>query len=317
MSLPPVALRFRASDVDQRQPGGLRTDRRRTPGHQQNLPGVNLRLPWRTVVIVIPPLRTRFGEKKNCKTSGAGRDHCSAWGKLGQQRQTLGGHARWKDPTCRITLPDTSSLVSRRSFLCYASGTAALIAAGMMPVPAFARADSIKLTILHTNGVHSRIDPFPDNDPGYPGWAVSRRRSALLRQIRSEESDVLLLDAGDIFQGTPISTYIKERPTAAHEEDGTMPSIGNHDFDGGIDNLRERIRTGCQVSVPDAITNSVTRRCTDRYFLQNFQRGGLKIGVLGIGIELQGDWLTRGCMGTHAIWIQCRCQANSPAIKTR
>ena len=94
-------------------------------------------------------------------------------------------------------------------FLRYASGTAALIAAGMIPVPAFARTDSIKLTILHTNDVHSRIDPFRTTTPSIRGWAVSRR-SALLRQIRSEESHVLLLDAGDIFQGTPISTYIKE-----------------------------------------------------------------------------------------------------------
>ncbi len=185
----------------------------------------------------------------------------------------------------------TSGLVTRRSFLRYASGTAALIAAGMIPVPAFARTDSIKLTILHTNDVHSRIDPFPDNDPKYPGLGGFARRSALLRQIRSEESNVLLLDAGDIFQGTPyFNLYKGALELQLMSEMGyDAATIGNHDFDGGIDNLRNRIEQDARFPFLNANYELRDTPLHGRVLpYKIFKRGGLKIGVLGIGIELQG-----------------------------
>ena len=60
-----------------------------------------------------------------------------------------------------------------------------------------------KLTILHTNDTHSNIDPFPENHAKYPGKGGVARRYEMIQKIRSEEENVLLLDAGDIFQGTP------------------------------------------------------------------------------------------------------------------
>src|SRR5688500_12784361 len=63
------------------------------------------------------------------------------------------------------------------------------------------------LVILHTNDMHSHIEPFADNDPKYPGKGGIAKRAALIQQIRDEGNDVLLFDCGDIFQGTPYFNY--------------------------------------------------------------------------------------------------------------
>ena len=54
-----------------------------------------------------------------------------------------------------------------------------------------------RLVILHTNDTHSHIDPLPDNDMG----GVARRK-VLIDSVRAAEPNVLLVDAGDIVQGT-------------------------------------------------------------------------------------------------------------------
>ena len=72
------------------------------------------------------------------------------------------------------------------------------------------RKRSVKLTILHTNDVHSRLDPFPDGM--YKGKGGVAARAALIRQIRASEEHVLLVDAGDMFQGTPYFNLYKGEP---------------------------------------------------------------------------------------------------------
>ena len=96
--------------------------------------------------------------------------------------------------------------MSRRKFikqtLLSGFGLASL---NLVPFSSFAakKKKYTKITILHTNDVHSHIEPFPDNDPKHPGLGGAARRASLIQQIRAEEKNVLLLDAGDIFQGTP------------------------------------------------------------------------------------------------------------------
>jgi 2',3'-cyclic-nucleotide 2'-phosphodiesterase (5'-nucleotidase family) len=66
------------------------------------------------------------------------------------------------------------------------------------------RPDSLrKITILHTNDTHSNIETFPETHATYPGRGGIALRHTLIQQIRREEKNVLLFDAGDIFQGTP------------------------------------------------------------------------------------------------------------------
>src|SRR6187401_2044715 len=94
-------------------------------------------------------------------------------------------------------------MLSRREFISRAAGAA--MAFG--PLSAIASSDVTKLTILHTNDVHSHIEPFPANHPKWPGMGGVARRAALIRHIRQEEKNVLLLDVGDIFQGTPYFNF--------------------------------------------------------------------------------------------------------------
>jgi len=94
-----------------------------------------------------------------------------------------------------------------------------------------------KLTILHTNDTHSNIDPFPANHAKFPNMGGVSKRYDLIRQVRLEEENVLVLDAGDIFQGTPYfnkygGVLEMKLMTKLGYDDATM---GNHDFDGGMD----------------------------------------------------------------------------------
>src|SRR6187200_3462361 len=63
------------------------------------------------------------------------------------------------------------------------------------------------LTVLHTNDVHSRIDPFPMDGSANQGLGGVAARAEIIEKIRREEEHVLLLDAGDIFQGTPYFNF--------------------------------------------------------------------------------------------------------------
>lgn len=147
-----------------------------------------------------------------------------------------------------------------------------------------------KLTILHTNDVHSRIDPFPMDGSRNAGLAGVARRAALIKQIRSEEKNVLLLDAGDIFQGTPyFNLYGGELELKLMSKLGyDAATLGNHDFDNGIE--------GFVKQMPNAnfpflcanydFNNTALQHKTVPYKI--FRKGNLKVGVLGVGIELEG-----------------------------
>ncbi len=123
---------------------------------------------------------------------------------------------------------------NRRSFI--KETGAALLATSLLPTTDLAAmADPVeKLTILHTNDVHSRLDPFPMDGSRNQGLGGVSARAALISQIRQEEEHVLLLDAGDIFQGTPYFNVYKGEPeikamTAMQYDAATM---GNHDLTG-------------------------------------------------------------------------------------
>ena len=146
------------------------------------------------------------------------------------------------------------------------------------------------LTILHTNDVHSRLDPFPMDGGKNAGLGGVAARATIIEQIRKEVEHVLLLDAGDIFQGTPYFNIYKGEPemkamSMMGYDAGTM---GNHDFDGGIENFATQLK---HASFPILLcnydfTNTALENKTVPYKI--FQKGNLKVGVFGIGIELKG-----------------------------
>ena len=131
----------------------------------------------------------------------------------------------------------------RRDFISRVAGGAAALGLSSVPFDILARNEIIKLTILHTNDVHSHIDPFPMNDPKYPGMGGVAQRAAIIDKIRAEEKNVLLLDSGDIFQGTPyFNLYggeLEMKLMSKMQYDAS--TVGNHDFDNGLDGLAKQL----------------------------------------------------------------------------
>ena len=124
--------------------------------------------------------------------------------------------------------------MQRRFFLRQAA-----IGGGLLLVPGLAQAAistaAPKLTILHTNDWHSRIEPFPDDGGRNANKGGAVRRMQLISEVRAQESNVLLLDSGDIFQGTPYFNFfageLEMKLMSQMKYDAA--TIGNHDFDWG------------------------------------------------------------------------------------
>ncbi|WP_353720510.1 metallophosphoesterase [Dyadobacter sp. 676] len=179
--------------------------------------------------------------------------------------------------------------INRREFL--KKGGMAAAALGLGPVSAFAKRDpAVQLTILHTNDVHSRIDPFPMDGSRNQGMGGVARRAALIKKIRAEQPNVLLLDAGDIFQGTPyFNLYGGELEFTIMSQMGyDAATMGNHDFDNSIAGFVKQLPHAdfpFLVSNYD-FSNTELKGKTQPYKV--FKKGGIKIGVFGVCIELEG-----------------------------
>lgn len=148
-----------------------------------------------------------------------------------------------------------------------------------------------KLTILHTNDVHSRIDPFPMDGSSNQGKGGAAKRMAIISKIRAEEKNVLLLDAGDMFQGTAYFNFFKgELEIKLMSQMGyDAATLGNHDFDGGIENLRDQLKSFANFPIINAnyqFDDTAMKGMTVPYKI--IRKGPLKIGITGVGIELNG-----------------------------
>ena len=181
--------------------------------------------------------------------------------------------------------------MKRRTFV-RTAGAAALGAAGgaLLPVGGRLRghqsADT-RLVILHTNDTHSRIDPFPAGDGRNAGLAGAARRATLVDRIRRENEHVLLLDSGDIFQGTPyFNLFGGEIEMKVMSEMGyDVATIGNHDFDNGTDGLVEMLphATFDLVSANYEVSHPGLAPRVRAYTIREL--GDVKIGIFGLGID--------------------------------
>lgn len=146
------------------------------------------------------------------------------------------------------------------------------------------------ITILHTNDVHSHIEPFSKSNADYPGVGGVAKRYTLIEKIRKENPDTLLLDAGDIFQGTPFfNFYGGELEFKLMSKLGyDAATIGNHDFDNGIDGLNAQLPNAkfSMLSSNYDFSDTVLDGQIKPY--QVFEKAGVKIGVFGLGIQLEG-----------------------------
>ncbi|MDY3520464.1 metallophosphatase [Riemerella anatipestifer] len=147
-----------------------------------------------------------------------------------------------------------------------------------------------KITILHTNDQHSRIEPFDANYTRNPNQGGFARRAHLVKEIRQQERNVLLLDSGDIFQGTPyFNMFGGELEFKLMSMMGyDAATMGNHDFDNGLE--------GFLKALPNAkfpficsnydFKNTILDGKTQPYKI--FNKDGIRIGIFGVGIELEG-----------------------------
>lgn len=179
--------------------------------------------------------------------------------------------------------------MNRRKFIVDTGLTAG---AFMIGAPAIAQPSQVaQLTILHTNDVHSRLDPFPMDGSRNAGQGGVAARAALIQKIRTEEQHVLLLDAGDIFQGTPYFNVFKGEPEmkAMNMMGYDAVIMGNHDFDAGLDNFAEKVVA--YGKMPVVMCNYGFEGTSMESINQPYKiirKGDLKIGILGVGIELAG-----------------------------
>ena len=175
---------------------------------------------------------------------------------------------------------------NRRSFI-KQSGLG-ILGLSLVPQLSFAKRGDVKITILHTNDMHSHIQPFTSGrNKGLGGMA---QRAGLINSIREKEDHVLLLDAGDIFQGTPYFNFyggeleFKLMSTMKYD----AATLGNHDFDNGLEGFSKQL---AHANFPFLIANydfsdTILKDKFKAYKV--FNKGGIKVGVFGIGIELDG-----------------------------
>jgi 5'-nucleotidase len=143
------------------------------------------------------------------------------------------------------------------------------------------------ITILHTNDTHSQIDPIPDSDKQNGGKGGVARRATLVKQVREQNPNTLLIDAGDVFQGTPYFNFYKgEVEYKSMSLIGyDVVTLGNHDFDNGVDALAAAMKFANFefVSTNYDLRGTPLEARVKSYAVRTF--GDVRIGLFGLGIS--------------------------------
>ena len=162
-----------------------------------------------------------------------------------------------------------------------------------------------QIVILHTNDTHSTIEPVSQysNVKEAAGKAGCVRRATMVKQLREQNPDILLFDSGDFSQGSTYYTMYK-----GEVEVGLMnimgynaATLGNHEFDFGLDNLAKLAR---QALFPIVCSNCdfTGTPCQDvikRYCV--IERNGLRIGVFGLSPKIDGLIMKENIVGVKYI----------------
>ncbi|SNZ00663.1 metallophosphatase [Flagellimonas pacifica] len=180
--------------------------------------------------------------------------------------------------------------MKRRDFIKHTTATSALVGLGGLGLNSCSGFNNTHITILHTNDVHSHIDPFPTSHSRYANLGGVARRASLVQSIRAENPNTLLFDAGDIFQGTPYFNFyggeLEFKLMSKLKYDAA--TIGNHDFDNGVDGLLAQVPHAKfeLLSANYDFSNTVMDGFVKPYKI--YMLNDIKIGVYGIGIKLDG-----------------------------
>lgn len=143
---------------------------------------------------------------------------------------------------------------------------------------------------MHTNDVHSQIDPYDSSHPNFANMGGAAKRALLVDQIRAENPNTLLLDAGDIFQGTPYFNFyggdVEYKVMSLMQYDAA--TLGNHDFDNGLEGLLAQIPNKNFEWLSANYDFSKTDLAPYVKRFKVLEKGGVRIGIFGLGIELNG-----------------------------
>ena len=176
-------------------------------------------------------------------------------------------------------------MMNRRSFLTTSAAFGVTLAGFPRELLRASAADTI-ITILHTNDTHSQIDPLPANDANAGKGGVARR-ATVVKRVRKENPNTLLVDAGDVLQGTPYFNFYKgeveyKAMSAIGYDVGTL---GNHEFDNGVEALAKAL-TFANFDIVSAnydVKGTVLEQRVKRYVVKTL--AGIRIGLFGLGVS--------------------------------
>lgn len=143
------------------------------------------------------------------------------------------------------------------------------------------------LTILHTNDTHSQVEPTDPHAAKNADRGGYARRMGLIAQERQADPNLLLLDAGDFSQGSPYFNFYRGRVEieAMNRMGYDAGTLGNHEFDNGVDTLAMVVRLAKYpiVCANYDCTGTPLEGLIKPYVV--LRKVGLKIGVMGIGVS--------------------------------
>ncbi len=180
-------------------------------------------------------------------------------------------------------------------------------------------ADKVKLVILHTNDTHSQVEPSEKSSLATSDMGGYARRMGVIEKIRSEEKNVLLLDAGDYWQGTPYFNFFNGRIEidALNRMKYDATTLGNHEFDNGTDTLAAVIQN---LNIPLIssnydVTNSVIRDFVKPWIV--IKKAGLKIGVMALNVNPESLILESNIRDVNYIDPVAKAQEISEYLKNK
>lgn len=147
-----------------------------------------------------------------------------------------------------------------------------------------------KIVILHTNDTHSRIEPLPETDKYTPNRGGVLRRANYIEQVRQENENVILLDAGDYVQGTPYYNLFKGKveTEAMNLMKYDVVTLGNHEFDYGLEGMIE-LADWAEFPIVASnydFSNTPLKDRFEPYVI--LVRDGVRIGVIGVNVDPLG-----------------------------
>src|SRR5678816_2412431 len=176
-------------------------------------------------------------------------------------------------------------MINRRTFLTTSAAFGVTLAGFPRELLSASAADTV-ITILHTNDTHSQIDPLPANDANAGKGGVARR-ATVVKRVRKENPNTLLVDAGDVLQGTPYFNFYKgeveyKAMSAIGYDVGTL---GNHEFDNGVEALAAALKFANFdiVSANYDVKGTALEGRVKPYVVKTV--GGVRLGLFGLGIS--------------------------------